>query len=263
MKKLEENSALALTWFECNYMKLKRGKCHLLVSRNHNEEIFMKIGGDIIWENSSVKLLGMNIDRGLKMDKHINDICAKANRKLSVLSRMCSFLSQNKKRIIFRSFIESQFKYCPLIWMFCSRKSNNKINRRHERSLRIVYNNYNSSLDELLSRDHSMSVHYQNIHHLAIEIYKVANNLSVRDFEELFAFKNQFSVFVPSLNTEVYGKSSLRYFGAVLWNSIPDSIKCATSVKAFESRIKSWEPVCFCRLCKTYLQGVGFVSITN
>ena len=51
------------------------------------------MGGDIIWENSSVKLLGMNIDRGLKMDKHIKDIYAKANHKLSVFSRMCSFLS--------------------------------------------------------------------------------------------------------------------------------------------------------------------------
>ena len=110
MKKLEENLTLALTCFECSYMKLNSDKCHLLVSGNHNEEIFMKIGGEIIWENSSVKLLGMNINRGLKMDKHINDIYAKANWKLSVLSRMCSFLSQNKKRIIFRSFVESQFK---------------------------------------------------------------------------------------------------------------------------------------------------------
>ena len=128
-------------------------------------------------EKLSVKLLGMNIDRGLKVDKHINDICAKANHKLSVLSRMCSFLCQNKKRVIFKSFVESQFKYYSLIWMFCSRKSNNKINRLHERSLRIVYNDYSSSFDELLSRDHSVLFHYQNIHRLAIEIYKVANDL--------------------------------------------------------------------------------------
>ena len=93
-------------------------------------------------------------------------------------------------------------------------------------------------VDELLSRDHSMPVHYQNINCLAIEIYKVAN-LSVGDFKELFAFKNYFIIFVPSVNTDVYRKSSLIYFGAVLWNSIPDSIKCATSIEAFESCIKS------------------------
>ena len=96
--------------------------------------------------------------------------------------------------------------------MFCSRKSNSKINRLHERSLKIIYIDHSSSFDEILSKDHSMPVQYQNIHRLAIEIYKEANNLSVGDFKELFAFKDLFSIFGPSVNTEVYGKSSIRYF---------------------------------------------------
>ena len=170
LKKLEENSAMALTWFETNYMKLNSDKCHLLVS-GHYEEMFVKIGNDIIWESKSVKLLG----------KHMDKICSKANRKLSVLSRMPSFLSVRKRRIVFKSFIESQFKYCPLTWMFCSRKSNSKINRLHERALRIVYNDYERTYGELLCHDNSFSIHDQNINCLATEIYKVANDLSVGD----------------------------------------------------------------------------------
>ena len=143
-------------------------------------------------------------------------------------------------------FYLSHFQYCPLIWTFFSSKSNSKIKTLHERSWKIVFNDYSSSFDVLLSRDHSMPVYYQIIHRLVIKIYKVANNLLVRDFRKLYAFENQFSIFFPSVNTEVYAKSSLKYFRAVLWNSIPDSMKCATSVKAFEIRTKSWEPVCFC-----------------
>ena len=67
----------------------------------------------------------------------------------------------------------------------------------------------------------------------------------------------------PQWTQRSAGKVILRYFWAVLWNSIPNSIKCATSVKVFKSRIKSWEPVWFCRLWKTYLQGVEFVNTTN
>ena len=48
---LEENSAMALTWFETNYMKLNNDKCHLLVSGHHYEEMFVKIGNDRIWES--------------------------------------------------------------------------------------------------------------------------------------------------------------------------------------------------------------------
>ena len=73
-----------------------------------------------------------------------------ANRKLNVLSRMRSFLSAEKRRIIFKSFIESQLKYCPSNWIFSSRKSNDEINRLHEISLRIVNNDYKKTYEELL-----------------------------------------------------------------------------------------------------------------
>ena len=103
--------------------------------------------------------------------------------------------------------------------------------------------------------------HEQNIHCLAIEVYKVANDLSTGEFGNLFNFKDQYTLHVPSVNTELKDKNSIRYFGAVIWNSIPLSIKKVTSLNAFKNQIKSWKPNCPCRLCKTYLQGVGFVNI--
>ena len=65
---------------------------------------------------------------------------------------MSSFLSFDKKRIIFKAFFESQFKYCPLVWMFHGREVNQRINRLHERTLRIVYNDndYISTIEHLL-----------------------------------------------------------------------------------------------------------------
>ena len=53
----------------------------------------------------------------------------KTSGKISVSSRMSSFLSFDKKRIIFKAFFESQFKYCPLVWMFHGREVN--LNRLH------------------------------------------------------------------------------------------------------------------------------------
>jgi len=136
-------------------------------SGNKNEHSWVKIGDDKIWESKSVKLLGINIDNQLKLDSHVLEICLKANRKLSALARMSRFLSVDKKRTLFKAFFESQFKYCPLIWMFHGRVANNKINRLHERALRLVYNDYNSSFDDLLDKDKSVMVHHANIKLLA------------------------------------------------------------------------------------------------
>ena len=130
------------------------------------------------------------IDKDLKFDKHVSKICSKENGELNAVTRMRSFLSAKKRRIIFNSFIESQFKHCPLTWMFYNLKSKNKINRQHERSLRIVNNDYENTYEELLSHNNYFSIHDQNIHCLATETYKVDNDLSVGDFKNLFDFKD-------------------------------------------------------------------------
>ena len=57
--------------------------------------------------------------------------------------------------------------------MFHSRALNNKITRLHERCLRVIYNNKNSSFEEPLRKDDSVTIHYRNIQANAVEMYKV------------------------------------------------------------------------------------------
>ena len=131
-------------------MKLNEEKCKLLVCGYRFEQFWIKVGDKKTWGKSLVKLLGVTIDNELKFDKYVAEICGKANRKLSVLPRLSKFLYLDKRRTLFKSFIEAQLKYCPLIWMFCSRNSNKKINRLHERALRLVYDDCSSSFETLL-----------------------------------------------------------------------------------------------------------------
>ena len=138
---LEKNSDLAILWLKNNYINLNRDKCHLLVSGVKYEQMWAQIGIDKIWEERQAKLLGVTIDTELKFEVHISNLCNKGNLKLSVLSRLRKILTLEQRKVVFKSFFEAQFKYCPLIWMFCSRKINNKINKLHERALRLVYCN--------------------------------------------------------------------------------------------------------------------------
>ena len=73
------------------------------------------------------------------------------------------------------SFIESQYGYCPLIWTFHGRGVNNKNN--HESSFRIIYIDSNSSFKYLLKKDNSFTVQHRNIQSLAMDLFKVKENL--------------------------------------------------------------------------------------
>ena len=88
-------------------------------------------------------------------------------------------------KIILKTFIQSHFGYCPLVWMFHSRTLNCRINRLHERALRITYKDEKSSFNELLIKDESFTVHERNIQKLAIELYKVAYGLSSKIMESI------------------------------------------------------------------------------
>ena len=71
--------------------------------------------------------------------------------------------------------------------MFYSRKSNNKTNLLHERVLKMIYNNQISSFQELLEEDNSFTVHHFNIQSLAIDMFKVINNIAATIIDDLFA----------------------------------------------------------------------------
>ena len=265
LDKLKNCSELAIAWFKSNYMKLNEEKCELLVCGYRFEQLWIKVGDNKTWEKSLVKLLGVTIDNELKFDKYVAEICAKTNRKLSVQLRLSKFLCLDKRRTLFKSFIEAQFKYCPLIWMFCSRSSNKKISRLYD-----LYDDYSSSFETLLERDSSFTIHHQNIQSMLIEIYKSLNKASAEKiFDSLFEFKFRQSQFplelkMPFCNSVYHGKNSIRYFGPQIWSSVPLEIRNAATLEDFTRKIKCWKAEEYlCRLCMHYEREVGFVKVTE
>ena len=137
LKILETETTIVLNWFKFNEMKSNDDKCHLIVANNEN--VSVSLGNEIIESNNSDELLWVTIDKNLHFIEHVSYLCKKGNQKLHALARISKYLCLEKRKLIMRTFIESQFNYCPLVWMFHNRTLNNKINKLHERALRIVY----------------------------------------------------------------------------------------------------------------------------
>ena len=74
-------------------------------------------------------MFGLDIDRSPSFNEQVSSLCRKAGNMLSVQARLSNFVSFRQRRIFLKIFIQSQFGYCPLIWMFYSRRVNNKNTR--------------------------------------------------------------------------------------------------------------------------------------
>ena len=168
-----------------------------------------------------------------------------------------------------KPFLESQFGYCPLIWMFHGRGVNNKINNFLERSRRIVYKDNINSFKELLKKDNSLIIHHRNILSLAIELLKVKENLSNSIINDIlqtrtlpYNLRPQTVLARSFVNTSPFILNSLRNFAWTVWNIVLWDIKNASNFCIFKTKVRKWEPKeCCCDLCRPYVINLGFVNL--
>ena len=267
---LKEESSIIQTWFKINEMKSNEDKLHLIVTntnKNYNSISYIYTGNELIESEDLVELLGVKIDSKLTFNEHVTNLVKKGNQKLHALARISKFLSEDKLKLIMTTFIQSQFNYCPLLWMFHSRILNDKINKLHERALRLVYKNDDLSFQQLLEKDKSMTIHERNLQKLAIEMYKAKQKLSPLPVQELFKKRDEIHDLrqnrcweVPRVQKVNFGVETMRYRGIKTWDLIPEDIKASKSLMIFKEKIKEWKPMgCTCRLCKEYVHNLGFL----
>ena len=270
INKLESDIKNLNEWFINNGMKLNEDKCQfMLIESSHtirNEKAKVKIADSTIEEIKKGKLLGITFDKNLTMHDHIKHICKQASNKLYALARISNVLSDHKRKILMKSFVTSQFNYCPVIWMYCQRKSNNMINKIHERALRIAHNDYISDFHALLEKDHSVTFHQRNIQALTNEVYKTLNNLNPDIMKEVFTVKEnnyqtrkQYLVY-PNPRTVRYGLESFGYKASHIWSNLPKEMQQATNLNTFKRyNFKHTKTVCTCNLCKPYINNLGYI----
>ena len=257
--KLENDIENALHWFEINQMVANPNKFQLMfLGTRKKTKLCLRIGDKSCVSTSSVTLLGVEIDWKLNFNLHVKNITNKANNKANSLSRLRNKLDTNQKLSLYHSYILSAFGYCPLIWMFCGKSCNELINRVQRKSLRIIYNDYNSDYDTLLKYGNHHKIHDINNRKLLIEVYKCLNKLNPSFLNGLFKpksvshdLRNRKLLIIPNTNTQQYGLKSLSYRGSMIWNSNNNSnLDQSKDLNQFKNRLKNQESIkCSCHLC--------------
>ena len=175
-------------------------------------------------------------------------------------------MNVEKLRIMMNTFVMSKFSYCTLIWMFHDRSVHKKINKIHERALRIIYKDSCPSFEDLLTKAESVSIHERNLKLLATEIFKTQRNLNPSFMKQIFVQKDVpyhlrscRNIVAPKPKTTGYGIESACFLGSRIWHAMPSSIKESQTLSNFKRKIQCYDFDCSCKLCRLYIGNLGFL----
>ena len=95
--------------------------------------------GKTITSSDTVELLGIILYKNINFKRHIQNICHKINSKTKALFRIRKFLNLEHAEVLAEAYISLNFRYCPLIWTFRGKMSDNLIVKTHYITLRAIY----------------------------------------------------------------------------------------------------------------------------
>ena len=187
-------------------------------------------------------------------------MCIKTGRQLNVLQRLKGSLDQDSRMAIYKSFIMSNFNYCPVVWMFTSKKSLSQLESIQKRALRFVLNDYISDYHDLVKKACVPGIKIMTLRYLAIEVFKCVNTINPVYLNDIFrikkcsyAFRDGSRLERPIVKLTQYGLKSFKSYGAHIWNMLPKLFKNVISLNELKELIKSWNgPKCICSVCDLY-----------
>ena len=133
-----QNLKKTIKWFKENKMTVNADKFQVLLidktKQDHTKEVVQ------IEEQSikAVELLGIEIDDKLRFNLHISKICNSVANQLNAVTHLRNSMTFNIKEALINSYFMSNFNYCPVVQMFSSVKSLNRIQYFQKRALRIL-----------------------------------------------------------------------------------------------------------------------------
>lgn len=254
-KHLISDCQQAMKWFELNSMKANASKFQLMYLSRNAENLtghdILKLGDVEIKASHSINILGVEIDKDLKFNLHIDEVCSQSGKQINALKRMKHYLDKECKMTIYNSYINNNFNYCSVIWMFTNKCNFDKLEKTNKRALRFATNKESLSYEAICAEEKQLSVYRKCVKTAASMMYKARKGTAPAYVCELFTLqeseydmRDNDKVILPRYNTVSYGKNSMKYFGAKLWNIIPASIKSSPSLSTFKSAIGKWLLTC-------------------
>ena len=156
-----------------------------------------------------------------------------------------------------QSFILSHFLYCSVVYHYCSHSDIIKLEKVQKKGLRFVHQDFHSSYTTLREKSNRPLLHVERQRCILQEVYKSIHDLGPIYVHDLFTIKdreydyrNVLKIELSAYKTVTYGKNTLQFNGANLFNSLGNDFKNGLNYSEFKAKLKTWYGEdCLCNNC--------------
>ena len=192
----------------------------------------------------------------LSFEKHTAKLCQTTLYKLHALRQVKKHLTLDKNRVLANTFVDSQFSYAPLVWMFFKKLFISKC-RKFTIKHWVIYQS-DQLFKNLLNLNNSVSLHHRHLKFLVTKIFKLLSKTNPKFMWSYFSSKTLSynlrkgpSLSLTSAKSTVYGINSVHFKGTLIWNNPRYFVKSSASVFQFKRNLKTLESIgCSCLICK-------------
>ena len=224
----------------------------MFLSRNTDVSDCIITVGDIdIKASDSINILGIDLDKDLKFQIQVDEICSQSGKQINALERIDNI--QTKALGEQYTTVISTVVSTSAHQLGCSQTNAilTNVKRQKKRELRFVTGANHLSYDEMCKKEKIINISRKCVKAAAILLYKIKKDMAPKYVTEMFTpYESNYDMrdankfVLPQFNTVRYGKNSFKYYGAKLWNNIPLAIKNSSSLNTFKSAISNWLLTC-------------------
>ena len=243
-------------WLNANRLALNIEKTNFVVfhspKKKPHKVLSICIDNQSIREATSVKYLGVLIDSTLSWRPHISELSKKIAKSVGILSKLRHYLNTDILISIYYSLIYSFIIYGIEIWGQTYVSYLKPISTLLKKTVRIVtfsdYRCHSEPIFKLLNL-----LKFSDLISLSLLkfVFRWKNKLLPACFSNYYDFlsdthshqtrqSSNDNIFLTHKRSDQFGKRSIKYSGALLWNLVPYEIKSSSSLSIFSKKIKQY-----------------------
>ena len=232
--RMENELTTIVNWYAINSLKANPEKFQAMILGKKTYDFHFKIGNVEIDKETSINLLGVNLDNKLTFSKHISNICARVHNQIQVIKRFRHILSSSTKARLYKAFIMPHFQYCSTIWHFCGARNSEKLELLNKHALRIILSDNVSTYEVLLEKLDLVGLSKRRFLDMLILVHKsFISRFTPRTNSNGLRGTNKLQL--PSVNTTSFGKNSFKFLAPKLWNTLNDDLRTTTNITCFRN----------------------------